>query len=58
LTSKGEALITEVFARHKAAMDRAAEGLSKAERTALVELLKKLGLSAEERFEEGEFNHD
>lgn len=58
LTPAGEALITEVFARHKAAMDHAAEGLSKAERIALVDLLKKLGLSAEERFEEGESDHD
>jgi MarR family 2-MHQ and catechol resistance regulon transcriptional repressor len=58
LTPEGEALITDVFARHKAAMDHAAEGLSKAERLALVDLLKKLGLSAEERFEEGESDHD
>lgn len=49
LTPRGKALITEVFRGHKAAMDLAAEGLTKAERAALIGLLKKLGMSAEQR---------
>ena len=54
LTASGEALITNVFARHKAALDYAAGGLSKKERATLLGLLKKLGTSADLRFEEGE----
>jgi MarR family transcriptional regulator, 2-MHQ and catechol-resistance regulon repressor len=57
LTAKGKALITKVFAGHKAAMDRAAAGLSAAERTTLIQLLKKLGTSADGRFE-GEPSHE
>jgi MarR family 2-MHQ and catechol resistance regulon transcriptional repressor len=52
LTAKGKALITKVFASHKAAMDRAAADLSAVERATLIELLKKLGTSADRRFEE------
>jgi MarR family 2-MHQ and catechol resistance regulon transcriptional repressor len=48
LTARGEEQAAEVFAGHKATMDRAASGLSKAERTTLIQLLKKLGTSAGE----------
>ena len=47
LTPDGKALITQVFATHKQAMDRAAQGLSKAERATLIALLKKLGTTAD-----------
>ncbi len=57
LTSKGETLIKGVFATHKNAMDQAASGLSKTERAALIELLKKLGTSAEQRIK-GDPSHD
>lgn len=53
LTSDGEARITPVFATHKEAMDRAAYGLSKAERGTLIELLKQLGTTADRRLTEG-----
>src|SRR5437867_3471971 len=43
---------------HKQAMDRAAHGLSKTERGTLIELLKKLGTTAERQLTEGERNHD
>jgi len=54
LTPGGKARITHVFATHKAAMDRAARSLSKAERVTLVELLKKLGTTAERQLTEGD----
>ena len=54
LTPDGKARITQVFARHKDAMDRAAQGLSKAERGTLIELLKKLGTTAERQLFEGD----
>ena len=54
LTSAGKAHITKEFARHKDAMDRAAHGLSKTERGTLVELLKKLGTTAERQLTEGD----
>jgi MarR family transcriptional regulator, 2-MHQ and catechol-resistance regulon repressor len=54
LTPDGKALITKVFATHKRAMDRAAHGLSKTERGTLIELLKKLGTTAERQLTEGE----
>jgi MarR family 2-MHQ and catechol resistance regulon transcriptional repressor len=54
LTPDGKARITHVFATHKSAMDRAARGLSKAERGTLIELLKKLGTTAERQLTEGE----
>ncbi len=53
LTPDGRALITHVFATHKQAMDRAAQGLSKAERGTLIALLKKLGTTAEHQLTEG-----
>jgi MarR family 2-MHQ and catechol resistance regulon transcriptional repressor len=49
LTVRGEEQAAEAFAAHKAAMDLAATGLSKAERATLIQLLKKLGTSAAER---------
>src|ERR1700736_6639864 len=53
LTPDGKARITQVFATHKEAMDRAAHGVSKAERVALIELLKRLGTTAERQLTEG-----
>jgi MarR family 2-MHQ and catechol resistance regulon transcriptional repressor len=47
LTPPGRARISEVFAQHAAALEAASSGLSKSERKQLIELLKKLGLSAE-----------
>jgi MarR family 2-MHQ and catechol resistance regulon transcriptional repressor len=47
LTAEGKAHIQPIFAVHKHAMDAAAAGLSAAERATLIELLKKLGTSAE-----------
>src|SRR5437773_6766709 len=46
LTAPGKEQAMKVFAGHKMAMDLAANGLSKSERAALIELLKKLGTSA------------
>jgi MarR family 2-MHQ and catechol resistance regulon transcriptional repressor len=54
LTPDGTVRITQVFATHKAAMDRAAHGLSKTERGTLVELLRKLGTTAERQLTEGD----
>jgi MarR family transcriptional regulator, 2-MHQ and catechol-resistance regulon repressor len=47
LSPAGRALITKMFARHKANMDAAADGLTAAERATLISLLKKLGTAAE-----------
>jgi MarR family 2-MHQ and catechol resistance regulon transcriptional repressor len=49
LTALGKAQASKVFASHKTAMDSAATGLSKSERTTLIQLLRKLGVSAEEK---------
>jgi DNA-binding MarR family transcriptional regulator len=46
LTAAGEERAAKLFAVHKAAMDSAASELSKTERATLIELLKKLGISA------------
>ncbi len=46
LTARGEEEAAKVFAGHKTAMDFAASGLSKTERATLIQLLKKLGISA------------
>ena len=46
LTARGKEQAGKVFAGHKTAMDLAASGLSKAERAALIRLLRKLGTSA------------
>src|SRR5437773_647750 len=45
-TAAGKKQATKIFAVHKAAMDSAASGLSKGERATLIELLKRLGISA------------
>jgi MarR family 2-MHQ and catechol resistance regulon transcriptional repressor len=47
LTPKGETLIATAFKDHAAALERAVEGLSEAERAKVIELLKKLGKGAE-----------
>src|SRR6266851_1210406 len=47
LTARGEEQAAKVFAGHKTAMDLAASGLSKTERATLIQLLKKLGISAD-----------
>jgi MarR family 2-MHQ and catechol resistance regulon transcriptional repressor len=46
LTAAGEQQAAKTFAGHKAAMDLAASGLSKTERATLIQLLKKVGISA------------
>jgi hypothetical protein len=48
LRGNGKALITRVFAEHERAMERAMIGLSKAERARLTDLLRRLGMAAEE----------
>ena len=48
LTAKGRALITKSFREHAAAMEEAADVLSKEERLVLVRLLKKLGKGGED----------
>src|SRR5436189_3881029 len=45
LTTHGKVYARKVFGVHKAAMDAAARGLSKAERATLIKLLKKFGTS-------------
>src|SRR5712691_5501862 len=45
LTVAGKKHAAKVFAGHKAVMDSAADGLSKAERATLIQLLRKLGTS-------------
>jgi MarR family 2-MHQ and catechol resistance regulon transcriptional repressor len=47
LTQRGKEQAAKVFASHKAAMDTAANGLSRTERATLIELLRKFGTSAE-----------
>jgi MarR family 2-MHQ and catechol resistance regulon transcriptional repressor len=50
LTSKGDELIHKGFGDHKVAMDYAVEGLGQQDRASLVDLLRQLGQSAEQRF--------
>jgi MarR family 2-MHQ and catechol resistance regulon transcriptional repressor len=47
LTPKGEGLIATAFRDHAAALERAVDGLSQAERVEVARLLKKLGKGAE-----------
>ena len=47
LTRSGRALITRIFDKHKADLETAAAGLTRAERETLIGLLKKLGLTAD-----------
>src|SRR5437762_11272571 len=49
LTARGKEQAGSVFAGHKAVMDSAASGLAKTERAMLIDLLRKLGTSAELR---------
>jgi len=58
LTARGKEQAAKVFADHKKAMDAAASGLSKSERATLIQLLKKLGVSAEKTANVGETGHD
>jgi len=48
LTAAGRARISEVFAQHADALEAASSGLTRTERKTLIELLKKLGLNAEQ----------
>lgn len=60
LTARGREQAAKVFAGHKKAMDSTAGVLTKSERAMLIRLLKKLGVSAEERAEPqniGEISH-
>jgi MarR family 2-MHQ and catechol resistance regulon transcriptional repressor len=57
LTARGRERAAKVFADHKKAMDSAASGLSKSERATLIQLLKKLGVSAEKNTNVGETSH-
>ena len=52
LTREGTARIRNVFAHHKTAMDGAASGLTRAERETLINLIKKLGRTAEQQLSE------
>jgi MarR family transcriptional regulator, 2-MHQ and catechol-resistance regulon repressor len=52
LTPQGEKLIRGAFAEHTRAMEQAASSLTKTERAALTQLLKKLGTSAEQQLVE------
>ena len=54
LTPEGKTLISRVFAGHEHAMERAMDGLSKAERATLTDLLKRLGTTAEEQLQQEE----
>jgi MarR family transcriptional regulator, 2-MHQ and catechol-resistance regulon repressor len=49
LTPKGTVRIREIFGHHKGAMDHAADGLTKTERETLINLIKKLGQTAEQQ---------
>ena len=52
LTAAGRKTIDCAFANHEAAMDRAASGLSAAERKRATDLLRKLGLTAQSMLQE------
>jgi MarR family transcriptional regulator, 2-MHQ and catechol-resistance regulon repressor len=56
LTSAGRKVIECAFADHEAAMDRAASGLTPAERAQAAELLRKLGLTARSLLREDDKN--
>ena len=49
LTPKGRKLISGIFGEHAAVMEASAQDLSKTERETLIELLKKLGMTAANR---------
>jgi len=52
LTGKGRQLIQRAFAEHAAVMEKVVSVLTASERTALADLLRKLGRGAEERYVE------
>ena len=52
LTRSGRTLITRIFDRHRAILDGAADGLTRAERETMIALLKKLGLTAQAKLAE------
>jgi MarR family 2-MHQ and catechol resistance regulon transcriptional repressor len=54
LTAQGRKLIRVAFAAHADRMETAADGLDRKERTALVGLLKKLGLAAQAKLDKDE----
>jgi MarR family 2-MHQ and catechol resistance regulon transcriptional repressor len=56
LTPDGTKCIAEIFGQHRDAMDGAAGGLTKSERTTLIQLVKKLGRTAEHHLKK-EDNH-
>ena len=53
LTPMGTARIREVFGVHRRAMEGATRGLTATERRTLINLIKKLGLAADERLTKG-----
>ena len=50
LTPQGQALLADFFPQHKQAISTAVSGLSPEEQTQAVQLLRKLGLAAQESF--------
>jgi MarR family 2-MHQ and catechol resistance regulon transcriptional repressor len=54
LTPEGTARIRALFGHHKEAMDHAASGLTKVERETVINLLKKLGRTAEQQLTKGD----
>ena len=52
LTAKGRRLIEKIYAQHRIRMDEAVSCLSRRERSTLVDLLKRLGQTAEETAEQ------
>ena len=52
LTRSGRTLIARIFDRHRAVLETAVAGLTRAERETLIALLKKLGLSAQAKLAE------
>jgi MarR family transcriptional regulator, 2-MHQ and catechol-resistance regulon repressor len=58
LTASGETVIACAFADHEAAMERAVSGLTPAERKRAIELLRKLGLTAQSLLHTTRKNHE
>jgi MarR family 2-MHQ and catechol resistance regulon transcriptional repressor len=52
LTRDGEKLMKSAFLEHERAMERAARVLTKSERVAIIDLLKKLGTNAAMQLED------
>ncbi|USG66227.1 MarR family transcriptional regulator [Brevibacillus ruminantium] len=51
LTEKGEQFLAAIFPSHREAIEQAVSGLNQEEKQQAIELLKKLGRSAQERFQ-------